>query len=172
MTSTSCGFGAPIGHGIDTELTRSLPFRGICSFAAASKAMARLTMRIDFESGMSIGPGKVSLLEAIQETGSIRRAAQRMQMGYRQAWLLLHALEDTVGQPLVVTLQGGKTGGGSSLTKAGALVVRRYREAERKAAAAARAELEGLESMLPSRGGTATNAHAWHGRLARKSLRR
>ena len=39
-----------------------------------------------------IGPGKVALLEAIGETGSITSSAKKLGMSYRRAWLLGRAL--------------------------------------------------------------------------------
>jgi molybdate transport system regulatory protein len=99
--------------------------------------MTRLTIRIDFDNGEALGPGKVRLLELIAETGSIRKSAAEMEMSYRQAWLLLQALEKTFGAPLVLTATGGKAGGGASLTPLGRLVGEQYRMAEKAAAKAA-----------------------------------
>ena len=62
--------------------------------------MTRLTIRIDFDDGSALGPGKVRLLELVAETGSIRKAAAGMKMSYRKAWLLLKALEETFGAAL------------------------------------------------------------------------
>lgn len=95
--------------------------------------MVRLTIRIDFDDGSALGPGKVRLLELIAEKGSIRKAAAGMKMSYRKAWLLLQALEETFGQPLVKTATGGAKGGGASLTTLGKTVVTRYREIGREA---------------------------------------
>jgi molybdate transport system regulatory protein len=89
--------------------------------------MAKLTIRIDFDDGSALGPGKVRLLELIADTGSIRKAAASMKMSYRKAWLLLQALEGTFGRPLVETATGGAQGGGASLTALGKTVVTRYR---------------------------------------------
>jgi molybdate transport system regulatory protein len=89
--------------------------------------MAKLTIRIDFDDGSALGPGKVRLLELIADTGSIRKAAAGMKMSYRKAWLLLQALEGTFGRPLVKTATGGVQGGGASLTTLGKAVVARYR---------------------------------------------
>ncbi|HSC61750.1 MAG TPA: LysR family transcriptional regulator, partial [Rhizomicrobium sp.] len=68
--------------------------------------MVRLTIRIDFESGDAIGPGKVRLLEQVAETGSIRGAATALKMSYRRAWLLIKATETTFGAPLIVAATG------------------------------------------------------------------
>src|SRR5689334_3198457 len=108
----------------------------------------RLTIRIDFGNGAALGPGKVRLLELIAVTGSIRKAAAGMKMSYRQAWLLLKALGETFGEPLVATATGGRAGGGASLTAQGKAVVRRYRSLERAAGRVAGPDLAALERAL------------------------
>jgi molybdate transport system regulatory protein len=108
----------------------------------------RLTIRIDFANGGALGPGKVRLLELVGETGSIRKAAAGMKMSYRRAWLLLKALGETFGEPLVATATGGKEGGGARLTALGNDVVRRYRALEKAAGRAAGSEVAALERAL------------------------
>ncbi|HEY0302049.1 MAG TPA: LysR family transcriptional regulator [Rhizomicrobium sp.] len=108
--------------------------------------MTRLTIRIDFGNGSALGPGKVRLLELVEETGSIRKAAAGMKMSYRRAWLLLKALDGTFGEPVVSTTTGGKAGGGARLTPLGGLVVERYRALEAKAARAAATDIAALEA--------------------------
>jgi molybdate transport system regulatory protein len=106
--------------------------------------MVRLTIRIDFEPGHALGPGKVRLLEQIEETGSIRGAASALKMSYRRAWLLLQALEKTFGASVIDTATGGPKGGGASLTGMGKKVVRLYRKMEKSAAAATAPEAKAL----------------------------
>src|SRR5258705_12438592 len=79
--------------------------------------MTRLSIRIDFEGSEAFGPGKVRLLELIEEQGSIRGAAAAMSMSYRHAWLLLQAVEDTFGAPVITTATGGARGGGAKTTE-------------------------------------------------------
>jgi molybdate transport system regulatory protein len=110
--------------------------------------MARLTIRIDFAAGAQLGPGKVRLLELVAETGSIRKAAAGMKMSYRQAWLLLKALEKTFAAPLVTTATGGRAGGGARLAPLGKLVVARYRSLEARAAEAAAGDLKALAGRV------------------------
>jgi hypothetical protein len=43
----------------------------------------RLTLRVDFGSNRSIGPGKVRLLETIDNTGSISQAGRALGVSYR-----------------------------------------------------------------------------------------
>lgn len=106
--------------------------------------MARLSIRIDFEGSESFGPGKVRLLELIDKHGSIRSAAAAMNMSYRHAWLLLQAVEDTFGAPVISTATGGAKGGGAKLTEFGRGLVACYRLIENQAAKAAAGELSEL----------------------------
>lgn len=116
--------------------------------------MTRLSIRIEFEGAEAFGPGKVRLLELIEEHGSIRGAAAAMNMSYRHAWLLLQAVEDTFGAPVITTATGGAKGGGAKLTELGKAVIARYRAIEAQAARAAATELTELskvaEGTLPT----------------------
>src|SRR6185503_14968077 len=109
--------------------------------------MARLSIRIDFEGSESFGPGKVRLLELIEQHGSIRSAAAAMNMSYRHAWLLLQAVEDTFGAPVMTTATGGAKGGGAKLTELGKSIIARYRAIEKEAAKAAASELSELTKV-------------------------
>jgi molybdate transport system regulatory protein len=114
--------------------------------------MARLTIRIDFGNGSALGPGKIRLLELIDETGSIRKAASGMKMSYRQAWLLVQSLDATFGAPLVATSTGGKSGGGAALSPLGRKVIARYRNLEAAAAKASKRDLASLTAFLAAPG--------------------
>lgn len=107
--------------------------------------MARITLRIDLEGKGSIGPGKVRLLELIDELGSIRRAGAQLKMSYARAWRLVQDLSQTFGKPVVDAAPGGKSGGGAKLTALGRKIVDAYRAAERKAAKASARELATLK---------------------------
>lgn len=85
-------------------------------------------MRIQFTNGERFGPGKARLLEAIDATGSISEAARTMAMSYRRAWLLVDSTNKLFGRPVVTAAQGGKQGGGASLTPFGRELLDRWRE--------------------------------------------
>jgi molybdate transport system regulatory protein len=112
------------------------------------EAMARLTLRIDFDAGRAIGPGKVKLLELIDRHGSISAAGRQMGMSYRRAWLLVDSLNHCFRAPLVASQAGGQHGGGASLTEFGHAVVRHYRAVERAAQTAAATDVEALAAAL------------------------
>ena len=42
------------------------------------KPMPRLTLRIDFDGGRAVGPGKIKLMELIDKHGSISEAGRQM----------------------------------------------------------------------------------------------
>ncbi len=110
--------------------------------------MSRVRLRIDFDGGRALGPGKVRLLELVAETGSISAAGRAMAMSYRRAWLLVSELNATFRQPVVETRGGGAGGGGARLTACGAELVRRFRAMEATAHAAVAQDLAALEAAL------------------------
>jgi len=98
-----------------------------------------------------IGPGKVALLEAINETGSITSSAKKLGMSYRRAWLLIEETNSCLVRPAVVTATGGRHGGGTTLTPVGVQLVRRYRALERRTALAVNRDLKTLLRTIPLR---------------------
>ena len=64
----------------------------------------------------AFGPGMVALLQEIERTGSLQRAARSMNMAYSKAWKMLRTAEKEWGFPLTDRETGGRDGGGSTLT--------------------------------------------------------
>jgi molybdate transport system regulatory protein len=110
--------------------------------------MPVLSLRIDFEDGGRIGPGKVALLEKIAETGSISSGARAMGMSYKRAWDLVDETARLLGRPVVETRAGGAQGGGACLTPAGEEMLARFRAIETAAEEATR---EHIHAMLEPR---------------------
>ncbi|HJW42403.1 MAG TPA: LysR family transcriptional regulator [Rhizomicrobium sp.] len=113
-----------------------------------------MNIKVELGDGRALGPGKIRLLELIDEKGSIRGAAIAMDMSYRRAWLLLHDVEDMMGAPVLAAETGGRKGGGTSLTTAGRAVVGHYRSIEAIAARSIDTELKALARLAkrPSAG--------------------
>ena len=99
----------------------------------------------------ALGPGKVAVLEAIAQTGSITAAARRLGMSYRRAWILVDETNRCLVRPAVRTAAGGTHGGGTALTAIGDELVRRYRRLERRTEIAAERELASLLRSVPPR---------------------
>jgi len=72
------------------------------------------------------GLGRIELLQAIKEEGSLNKAAEKLGMSYRHAWGIIKKLEEKLDQKLVETEKGGAGGGGSNLTDRGMRLVKRY----------------------------------------------
>ena len=87
--------------------------------------------RIDFAEHSSIGPGKICLLEAIRDSGSLSQGARNIGMSYRRAWRLAESLKQSFREPVTVASTGGKDGGGMLVTEFGEALIRTYRELER-----------------------------------------
>lgn len=105
-------------------------------------------LRIQLGHAIAMGPGKVQLLEAIAETGSISAAARQMGMSYRRAWLLVDTMNQCFKAPLVNTATGGKGGGGARITSFGEEVLARYQRMQRIASEAVAEEMEDFASLL------------------------
>ena len=78
------------------------------------------------------GAGRVALLGAIAECGSITQAAKAVKMSYKAAWDAIDAMNNLAGEPLVERLAGGKGGGGTRLTQRGRQLVDNFRIIERE----------------------------------------
>jgi molybdate transport system regulatory protein len=105
-------------------------------------------MRIVLRPGAALGPGKIELLEAIAETGSIRAAGGCFKMSYRRAWELVAELNGMFAKPLVAAEAGGHGGGGAALTPLGREVVRRFRAMEAAAWPVVEADFSALARKL------------------------
>ena len=89
-----------------------------------------IRFRIDFSENLNLGPGKITLLEAIEAHGSLVTAAASLGLSYRRAWLLLDSLNKTFSEPVTRSSAGGKSGGKSSITEFGRLLIKQYRRLE------------------------------------------
>src|SRR5262245_65810769 len=105
--------------------------RGKAKRPARRGDSATLHLRIDFGGERSIGPGKIRLLELINETGSISAAGRALAMSYRQAWLLIDELNRMFRDPVVVAQTGGGGGGGAGVAETGKGRVRQRRNVGR-----------------------------------------
>jgi len=70
---------------------------------------------------------RLDLLAAVGETGSLSRAAERLDVPYRAAWHTLAAVEEQLANRLLEAQSGGAGGGGSSLAPHAVELIRRFR---------------------------------------------
>lgn len=111
---------------------------------------ARFQFRLRIGSGKTwaIGPGKVALLEAIEESGSISAAARKLKMSYKRAWDLVNEMNTCLSKPAVSTAPGGRFGGGTVVTPVGRKIVESYRSIEKAAAHRNAPEIRSLVRLL------------------------
>lgn len=105
-------------------------------------------MRIRKGETVALGPGKVSLLEAVREHGSISAAARSLDMSYRRAWMLLDELNASLKSPATVSEQGGNSGGGCRVTPVGETIIRLYRDIEIEAQKTCAKQIAALTRLM------------------------
>lgn len=96
----------------------------------ANKRKLNVMFRVWFYDGEDkfLGKGRVELLERIKKTGSIAHAAKEMRMSYRQAWQMIEEMNDRALSPLVEKKLGGKSGGGTMVTKEGEKAIEEFNQ--------------------------------------------
>ena len=76
------------------------------------------------------GRGRVGLLRAIVEKGSITQAAKAIGMSYKAAWDAVDTMNNLAGEPLVERSSGGRGGGATRLTARGHQLIERFGQIE------------------------------------------
>lgn len=76
------------------------------------------------------------ILQAIEQTNSIKAAAEQIGLSYRHVWGMLKQVEQTLGMPLVASQIGGSNSRRSSLTPIGKALVESYSRLQKKLHAA------------------------------------
>jgi molybdate transport system regulatory protein len=112
------------------------------------KPVVQFRLRITKADNIAIGPGKVALLEAIVDTGSITAAAKALGMSYRRAWLLIDSMNQMFKSPVVDAATGGKHGGGANVTSTGLKVIECYRRIEQDALKAGVRDINKIKTFL------------------------
>ncbi len=86
---------------------------------------------LETDEGMVFGPGLYRLLRKVSEVGTLKASAEGLGMSYRFAWGLIHEAEDKIGQHLVTSHKGGRSGGGGvELTEVGRQFLKEFSHVE------------------------------------------
>jgi len=86
---------------------------------------------IEYKGKPVLGKGGAEILEQIKRQESISKTAKKLGMSYRYVWSYLQKTEKTMGEPIIETYRGGKSGGGGAkLTKLGRSLLNEYRRVE------------------------------------------
>ena len=143
-TKTGTRAGSPAGTHVDSKAAVKADTR----VRNRARPEVRFRMRIRRGETVALGPGKVELLEAVREQGSISAAARSLDMSYRRAWLLIDELNQSLRSPATVSEQGGQSGGGCVLTEVGESIVRLYRDVEAQAEKACATQISDLIRLM------------------------
>lgn len=81
---------------------------------------------LEFKRQNILGKGGAKILQAIENESSISKAAKTVKMSYRYVWGYIAKIEKILGEPVVQTQIGGKSGGGAKLTRKGKLLLNQY----------------------------------------------
>lgn len=83
---------------------------------------------IEYKGKPILGKGGAEILEQVEKDKSITKAAEKLGMSYRYVWNYLQRIEETIGEPVVNTYKGGRSGGGGAkLNKTGRELLKEYR---------------------------------------------
>jgi len=78
-----------------------------------------------------LGKGGAEILEQLEREESISKAAEKLGMSYRYVWNYLQKIEKAIGEPVMDTFRGGRSGGGGArLTELGKSLLVEYRRVE------------------------------------------
>jgi len=69
---------------------------------------------------------RISLLHAIEEQGSISKAAKLVPMSYKRSWEAVDTMNSLSSEPIVSRETGGKDGGGTTVTTYGKQLLENY----------------------------------------------
>lgn len=72
------------------------------------------------------GDGPCDILARVDHFGSLKKAAEDMNMSYSQAWNLISTLEERLGFKILKKRVGGINGGGSELTNKGKVLMNAF----------------------------------------------
>jgi len=87
---------------------------------------------VEKDGELYIGGGRATLLEKLDQLGSISAAARAMKLTYRNAWLWIDAMNRLAPSPLVEKITGGAGGGHAQLTDEGRQAIAQYRKLRAK----------------------------------------
>ncbi len=93
-----------------------------------SGIVMRSKVWVEKDGKLLMGTGRATLLERIDQFGSISAAARSMKLTYRNAWLWVEAMNRLAPAPLVEKSAGGERGGYARLTEAGRRIVAEYKK--------------------------------------------
>lgn len=94
-----------------------------------------------------LGEGRVQLLKAIEQTGSLSKASKILNLSYKKAWHLLDSINQSAKNPVTINTIGGKDGGGTILTNYGKTLIRVFDDINQNCWEFLDSELEKMKNL-------------------------
>jgi molybdate transport system regulatory protein len=86
---------------------------------------------IEYRGKPILGRGGAEILREIETQQSLSRAAEKLGMSYRYVWNYIQKIHEALGETVVETYKGGKSGGGGAkLTETGKNLLEEYTRLE------------------------------------------
>lgn len=86
---------------------------------------------IEYKGEPLLGKGGAKILKEIEKQQSLTRAAKNLGMSYRYVWNYIQKINESLGENVVETYKGGKSGGGGAkLTQTGKDLLAEYTRLE------------------------------------------
>jgi len=104
--------------------------------------------RISCGKKIAFGPGKADLLRLVAETGSIGKAAKRMDMSYMRAWSLIQTMNACFKEPVIIAARGGHDRGGARATPTGQRLLKLYQQMEKDVLRAVQKDWRAFQKLL------------------------
>ena len=113
----------------------------------------RLKVWLEIDGHPVIGEGRMAMLSAIDENGSIIDAARELKISYRKIRGAISDMERSLGTCLVRTQRGGNRGGGAKLTSHARTLIESYLKVTRQFTEKAELQLQSIKRKnLPPNG--------------------
>jgi molybdate transport system regulatory protein len=92
----------------------------------------KLPIHIHLHKQLFISPLRISLLQKIEQAGSLNSAAKELSISYQNTWNIVDEMNRIASQPLVLKYRGGNGGGGAKLSNYGEFVLKEYSYIEKQ----------------------------------------
>ncbi len=97
-----------------------------------SKSIVRVKIWVEHDGNMIMSDYLADLLVKIDETNSIKKAAELLDLPYRTALKKIQEIENSANTEIVSTRSGGATGGKSKLTESGRELINKFNQISNK----------------------------------------
>ena len=102
---------------------------------------------IEVDNHVFLGEGRIQLLKAVDQEGSLSKAAKSLNLSYKKAWHLLNSMNSSGKEPVTTNTIGGKGGGGTLLTEYGRKLIDTFDTINKNCWAFLDQELEHLKKI-------------------------